>query len=348
MVSTTAFGPQGPNYTTNRPPFDPQASSGIDTWFKNCSAPGAKDGTSMTADFFNVLIGNLRYACRTALGDLDPTDDTMLYRAIQQMLGNGSTILKDDVTLYVNPAIGDDANDGTSNVAGKALKTIQMAITKAYSFIAGSHKATIRLASGLYNAGFTTPTVAGPNVEVIGDETTPANVQIVSTILLGAVLSVQGPNVMWIKGVKVSDAAGGNAANLIRANTGAIVSLANIEFGGSGGGSIDAGSGTVYIDGSIRFAGNQGSLFSAGYGGLIQARTGAAFTVVVNITVTVTATVAYGATMLIPGTPWTLLGTVTGARYSATINGILNTNGSGSSYFPGSTAGTTATGGQYL
>jgi hypothetical protein len=85
----TAFGPQGPNYTTTRPPADPQASAGVDTWFKNCSAAGAKDGTFATAAFFNVLVGNLRYLVRTSGVALDDVSDTMVFDAINQMVSNG-------------------------------------------------------------------------------------------------------------------------------------------------------------------------------------------------------------------------------------------------------------------
>lgn len=80
---TTAFGPQGPNYTTTRPARDPEASGGLDSWFKNCSGPGAKDGTFATADFFNVLVGNIRSAVRESGITLDNTDDDMLYKAIK-------------------------------------------------------------------------------------------------------------------------------------------------------------------------------------------------------------------------------------------------------------------------
>jgi hypothetical protein len=38
---------------------------------------------------------------------------------------------------------------------------------------------------------------------------------------------------------------------------------------------------------------------------------------------------------------------VTGTRYDATLNAVINTFGGGANYFPGDSAGTTATGGQY-
>jgi len=41
-------------------------------------------------------------------------------------------------------------------------------------------------------------------------------------------------------------------------------------------------------------------------------------------------------------------GNVTGQKYSATINGTINSNGGGVNYYPGTVAGSTASGGQYV
>lgn len=40
-------------------------------------------------------------------------------------------------------------------------------------------------------------------------------------------------------------------------------------------------------------------------------------------------------------------GSATGARFNANNNGVIFTAGQGASYLPGSTAGSTSTGGQY-
>jgi hypothetical protein len=44
----------------------------------------------------------------------------------------------------------------------------------------------------------------------------------------------------------------------------------------------------------------------------------------------------------------TFSGSATGKRYDVTMNGVLNVSGNGATYLPGNSAGTTATGGQYL
>jgi hypothetical protein len=43
----------------------------------------------------------------------------------------------------------------------------------------------------------------------------------------------------------------------------------------------------------------------------------------------------------------TFSGSATGLRYNVSLNGIIQTFGSGASYLPGSVPGTSATGGQY-
>lgn len=96
-MSLTAFGPQGPNFTTTRPIVDPSISAGLDTWCKNCSAPGATDGTYPTADFFNVQIGNLRTAVSGILGNAGLTGaNTMLLLAIQAAGPAGATVALND------------------------------------------------------------------------------------------------------------------------------------------------------------------------------------------------------------------------------------------------------------
>ncbi|MDH7791872.1 hypothetical protein QBD00_002784 [Ochrobactrum sp. AN78] len=43
-----------------------------------------------------------------------------------------------------------------------------------------------------------------------------------------------------------------------------------------------------------------------------------------------------------------ITGSATGKRYTVYANGTIGTSGSGANYFPGSVAGTVASGGQYL
>jgi hypothetical protein len=43
----------------------------------------------------------------------------------------------------------------------------------------------------------------------------------------------------------------------------------------------------------------------------------------------------------------TFVGSAVGARYNATLNGVINTGGGGANFLPGNSSGTTSLGGQY-
>lgn len=77
------FGPLGARAATVRPTKDTDTYL-VQTWFKDCSAPGANDGTVPTASWFNHLVGNLVYAAGQASVPLtnDQADDTFIWDII--------------------------------------------------------------------------------------------------------------------------------------------------------------------------------------------------------------------------------------------------------------------------
>jgi hypothetical protein len=70
------LGPLGARASAVRPPADPDTYGGIKTWFKNCSAAGAADGTVPTASWFNFIIGQFDFAA-TQAGVVVPNDQTV-------------------------------------------------------------------------------------------------------------------------------------------------------------------------------------------------------------------------------------------------------------------------------
>lgn len=89
MPNSAGFGPLGPRATFVRPPANQDAYGGLQTWFKNCSAPGGADGTVPDASFFNHYIGNIVYAAAKAGVTLtnDQANDTFIYQIIQGLIG---------------------------------------------------------------------------------------------------------------------------------------------------------------------------------------------------------------------------------------------------------------------
>lgn len=81
------LGPLGARASTVRPASDADAY-GTQTWFTNCSAPGASDGTVPTASWFNHILAQFVYAAGQASVTLtnDQTNDTFLWQIISNAI----------------------------------------------------------------------------------------------------------------------------------------------------------------------------------------------------------------------------------------------------------------------
>lgn len=98
------YGSNAPNVVTTRP-ADSRVFGGVDTYGKDCSSPGAGDGTGILAGFMNGMLGQLRALIRgngqtLALAPViteDNTDDTMVLQAIQQLIQRGQSSFGVDV-----------------------------------------------------------------------------------------------------------------------------------------------------------------------------------------------------------------------------------------------------------
>ncbi len=134
----------------------------------------------------------------------------------------------------------------------------------------------------------------------------------------------------------------------ITANFGSAINFSGVTFGactthwGATQGGICAPTGNYAITG----AATQHVLVD-------DARASGTNTIVVTVTGTPAFSAAFavaqnGGVIALPSTVMSFSGAATGSRYSGTSNGVINTAGSGATFFPGNAVGTTATGGQYL
>lgn len=249
-----------------------------------------------------------------------------------------------DRTYYVATTGSDVANDGLS--VGSPFLTVQKVFDVVQRLDFNSRVVTIRVAAGTYadRAQLTSaiPGQLSPDkLILVGDESTPSNVVFsysgaaVSTILaqFGAMLSVRG--------IKFSGAT--NYA-LLAYRVG-YIDFQNCEFGAATY-QLYAGEG-----GSIRATGNYA--ITAGGGAHMRADMGGRLRIV-GITATLTGTPAFSTAFaqathvgIIVANGNTYTGSATGSRYVSDLNSAINTVGGGASYFPGNSAGSTATGGQY-
>lgn len=268
--------------------------------------------------------------------------------------GTGGGVLTANTNLYVNTTTGHDTNfDGTAaTVTGSKgpFKTIQRAVVEAFKYQpSASYTMTINVADGTYAEAVISPSVAGPTVILKGNATTPANVSIVAPVSNSAI-SVSGPNTWTVRDLKFT-AASVNTAGIGANGSGANVTVINTESGACGGWAfLGNGLGAITIAGAHKFTASCGQCFASYRNGTINFGTGFAITISAAITVAQFVFAVSGGqievTAVSPPT-FTNPGNVTGPKYSAQLNGVINTQGAGASYFPGTVAGSTATGGQY-
>jgi hypothetical protein len=247
-------------------------------------------------------------------------------------------------TYYVRTD-GNDANDGLANTAGGAFLTLQKAVNTVLSGVdLGAYNVVIQVGGGTYTAGVSVgaPWVGAGKVTLQGDTATPGNV-VISTA--GNCIALSDHAVLHLQGFKLTSS-GGSAINLLH---GAILYLdGNMEFGAAAAG--------FHLNISRNSLAVVGADYSVTGGSVAHWQLGGCGCLVCSgRTITLSGTPNFsgafvnGASLGIANCAACIFtGAATGTRYNAALNSVVYTNGGGANFFPGSTPGTTATGGQYF
>jgi hypothetical protein len=272
-------------------------------------------------------------------------------------------LLQKNTDWYVNGATGDDVNyDGTMpNVVSATVgpfKTIQRAANEILKYNMNNYNQTINVADGTYAAMTTFAALNGTGTCFVkGNQATPQNVNIAPTAA-NACGFLQADGNYNYSGFRFTTGAGcldGFASNGGRAT------VSNLRFGpcaryhmsaGVAGAALKlgtGGNGFVIEAGATASAHLSASLNAllgiSGFTGDIANHPSLNILGPVNL-----ANFAYADTLGVLQMHYQSIvgaGNVTGAKYSANTNAVMSSLGGGPSHFPGSTAGTTATGGQY-
>lgn len=256
--------------------------------------------------------------------------------------------LSGNLNLYVSTT-GNDSNSGLS--PGTALATLSAAWEKIVNTIdLNGHVVTVNIADGTYApllcGGYPIGADSEDSVIFLGNLSTPANVVIAATNA-SAVVALNGAQ-FRIRGVKctASGTGSGQGWGIAASGSGCRVKADVFDIGACGAAQIACYScAQIALVGAHTFSGSAPAALAAGVNGVINS---------IGNTTTLTGTPAYslafasasvGGVVQIVGT---FSGSATGARYSATGNGVVDTNGGGASYLPGNASGSYATGGQYL
>jgi hypothetical protein len=293
------------------------------------------DGSALQVkDFSAGMLGSVRY------------DGTRF-----QLL-NLSQSLASNLDFYVNASTGSDSiYDGTAaSVSGThgPWQSLQHAADVVSKLNLNGHAITVHVADGTYAPfALTLVNIAG-SLSFIGNTTTPANCLITSSALGGCISGYGNGAIFTVRGFKVVNS---NQFG-ISATAGAQIFYADIDFGA-------CTYSHIFMDfGSCSAVGNYTISGSSTYHAQVQGNVGYFIP-----------TPSFPNTITLVGTPnfsgafvscissavvrassglTTFSGTATGARYSVTSNALIQTNGSGASFFPGNAAGSFATQGQYL
>ena len=252
-----------------------------------------------------------------------------------------------DIVLYVNAATGADGNDGLS--ATTAFATIQKAWDELCKLDLSIHAATISVAAGAYPAGVVSNAapVGGAGVTIQGDGAVPANVSLGGAghgFFFGGQLSCP----VTIRGFRIA-ANGASKGGVVVAGRGTVTCAAIEAAGGSSGycgfyATQSEGARIIVTTGQT-ITGSMSAYLSS-TGGVIQMHA-------IPVTLVNAPTFSWGFAQcssmgLILATGASFSGAASGLRYAVAMNSVISTGGGGASFFPGSVAGTTTTGGLYI
>lgn len=341
-------------------------SVGTMAWFK----PGAQSvagGTTFALNGLSPAAVTLSDgASALQLGDVPSsatwcllfwTGSVWLLLAGAARLPGQIAVLQANATWYVNGNTGSDTlYDGTSaTVSGShgPFATIQHAINMTLLFNMNGYEQTIYVAD--YATGYgpiSLPQTNGAGaVNLIGNIANPQNCPIAATQeYQNAVFQAAG--IYSMTGFRLSTASNGLDGFALSGGT---MSIGNLRFGpcgrahmsGSWSGQVSQDSGTITIEAGA----NAQSHMLTGSGATINFPTApvAPPALVVEGAVTFSQAFAWanGGGILMEYSSITNGGDVTGAKYFAEGLGFVSAFGNGAGYFPGSTAGSTATGGVF-
>lgn len=246
-----------------------------------------------------------------------------------------------DRTYYVR-SDGNDSNTGLVNSSGGAFLTIAAALLVARALDASTFNVTVQVGNGTWTAPIILPQFIGSGTFTLqGDTTTPSNV----TINTGGSACIVANNISsaWtIRGFKCVSS-GFTQINTLNAT----IRYGEIEFSTAGTAQLYVSNGAATQIGACSISGGGGCHAFLEFGGFWNPL-GQTITATTALTYSIAFISAFGgATGRCASMTFVNPANVSGPRYTVTLNAVVITNGGGANYFPGSSAGSTATGGEY-
>jgi hypothetical protein len=326
------------------------ASTAVQTSWSGTAAAAAALQTAWSGTATANAAGTLAYtALQTAWSGTAAASiaNALAYTALQtawagtNAIAAGVTVISTPTTYFVRKD-GNDANTGLVNSAGGAFLTIARAMKVVATLVLNSN-VTVQVGTGTYTESVNIPSYTGAGSLILQGDTAnkdnviinPTGVAVTCTgqrafvrflKLTATSIQVYCENCGWL-GINDLTFGACSDSHIHAAHGGVIdVSGANKIIGAAAScyyaypnGSIYLSGGSLDISTSVAFGNGFASAF---YNSLIFVNTAPTFTNAVN---------------------------ATGPRFFSRQNSVIETqSGGGTSFFPGNTAGSTATGGLYL
>lgn len=251
-------------------------------------------------------------------------------------------------TYFVDAAAGSDTNDGVI----APFKTVQGALDKlSRSLDLQGYGLTIQLAPGSYAGGLVLPPFVGATsnspIIIQGNVGNPSAATLTYAGGGNNVFGAGLGNTFYIfNGLGFNTSGGANAFYIVR---GSYVSVSNCNFIQNTLAILRCEyNATISVEGPLSVQGSTDAVFLAlRYGLLITS----SVAITSPAALTLSGQYAYaelGSQISAGGLTFPGAGNVTGRRYASFNNSIINTNGGGANYFPGTIAGVLGPGGLYL
>lgn len=272
---------------------------------------------------------------------------------LQSSGNNFRTRLTANTTFFVSTT-GNDSNNGLTS--GTPWLTIGHAINVLQdNYDLNGFAATIQLADGTYVGSWAVNgTLVGQigSLFIQGNAGSPANVLLNTTSTAGgSTVLAGGGATMSVSGVKLQSVATSAACGLLQAGAGSTLTYTNVVFGATAAAwhvsAVDGG--TVVCIGNYTISGSALGHFLQYNGGSIN----------INATsvATLTGTPAFSQAFCYAqhcgvfndsAGLLSFSGAATGPRFVTSTNGVIDTDGGGANFFPGSSVGVQTLGGQYV
>lgn len=270
-------------------------------------------------------------------------------------------VLQTNTTYYVNASTGSDSNNGLTS--GTAFATLQKAVDVINSFNLNGYGVTVNVANGTYAQTTLRPLNGTGSIYFQGNSASPSSVIISST--LGSALKANDCSGYTIDGFKVTTSAPdlsiGDPGSGFYLSGSSGINFKNINLGAcqgyhvncEGGALATFSAGTITISGGLTpnaiSLGVSFYVANGGYMTWVGAPGGQP-----SLTISTSVSIPYFILATSNGSTSMIFSSITGAsnvtgqKYLATLNGVIYTGGLGVNYYPGSTGGSTNTGGQYV